>query len=374
MAEPLRVALLYGGRSVEHMVSCRSGAKVGSELLRAGHHVIPIAISRDGRWSIKPIPPHTSPKMLDATFDPTHEVTVAPGAGLLTHRGRLQVDTCFPVTHGTGGEDGLLQGLLELAGLPCVGSGPAASTFGMHKHIAKLVATRAGVPTLPSICLSRMERERLSSPSKNDLLSSIIGTLGRDIMVKPEDGGSSVGVTPVRKVELESLGQALDATLRYTEKALLEPLLTTFIELECAILDVGGTLQASYPGMVVAPKHASHTFLTYEQKYTAPDCAYIQISPPLEHKILERIRRMAATVAKATGIEGYARVDFMLDCATGSIWFNEINTLPGMTGTSHFPTLATAMGYPWPLLLDTLLKESIERHGNRNRIDFHDPE
>ncbi|NLA92526.1 MAG: D-alanine--D-alanine ligase, partial [Spirochaetales bacterium] len=189
----MNIALLYGGVSVEHVVSCRSAMTVARELKALGHTVIPIAIARDGRWSLY------DEVSTETTFLPDREVTIAPGVGLVHLGETLQIDIAFPVTHGSGGEDGLLQGLLELAKVPYVGSGPLASSVGMHKSVTKEVVSNWGVPTLPSVLIKRGEP---FSPR------TIVTNLGTSLIVKPDDGGSSVGVFPLAEVTGGELREA----------------------------------------------------------------------------------------------------------------------------------------------------------------------
>lgn len=367
----LTVALIYGGRSVEHVVSCRSGASVGRQLQEAGYRVIPIAISREGRWSVQScdFPKDNSP--LPSSFRPAHEVSILPGLGLAYAGKSLRPDTCFPVTHGTGGEDGMLQGLLELAGVPYVGSNPAASSAGMHKHTAKLIASDAQVPVLPSLLLDRHQGVQSSLPTLRDRIAR---TLGDAVIVKPEDGGSSVGVTAINSLTEQSLSTALGHAFAFTDTVLLEPLLTDFLELECAVIASEQDFLASMPGQVIDPLGSANTFLTYGQKYLSPTCAYIHVPAPLDPKILGRISEQASVVARKIGVKGYARVDFLYDRSSGSWWFNEINTLPGMTGRSHFPVLAASMGYGWQRFLDTVIEESLSRFKATGRLQFDFPE
>ena len=375
MLESRRVAVLFGGQSVEHVVSCRSAATMCKQLASCGHTVVPIGIGRDGRWSLHTYRPDDPGQILSAEFLQDQEVVVRPGNGLwLTRQNTaLPVDICFPVTHGTGGEDGLLQGLLELAHLPYVGCDPAASSIGMHKYTAKLFARDHGVPTLPSIRISTdligsctsLDNEQFTS-----LYTRITTELGTSIILKPEDGGSSVGVQVVDPLEPIILLEALRSSSRYTKTVLAESLVKHPMELECALVEHEGTLTASLPGLVVDPVEIESQFLTYEQKYLGTNCAYMKLPAPIDHEVAQRIKDMALVVGRVIGVEGYARVDFLYSAETGRIWFNEINTLPGMTAQSHFPILAASLGYDWPALVDALLTAGFERQHKQASLTF----
>lgn len=377
MDRTLTVALLYGGRSVEHVVSCRSAATVAHELHLAGHTVIPIAIDREGRWSVQTYDPQQVYDRLPSDFRTETEVTVRPGSGFMVDVQPIRFDTCFPVTHGTGGEDGMLQGLLELARVPYVGCNPAASSIGMHKRTAKLYARHVGVPTLESLCVTRADMHGLRSDAEGKagtLCRHISELLGTPVIVKPEDGGSSVGVQVLHDCTVEHLLEALGHAMRFTGTVLVEPYVEHRMELECAVLCEGATIRVSEPGQVVDPTEAGMSFLSYERKYLDVSCAFMRVPAPIDASLSEQTKAFAVQIARAIGVEGYARVDFLMDTTTGAIWFNEINTLPGMTAKSHFPVLAASMGYDWPRLLDRLLSESLSREAERNVLLFKDVE
>ena len=375
MHDRLRVAVLFGGQSVEHVVSCRSAATMCGQLAACGHTVVPIGISRDGHWSLHTYRPEDAGHTLSAEFLEDQEIVVKPGNGLWLVRQHttLPVDICFPVTHGTGGEDGLLQGLLELAHLPYVGCDPATSSIGMHKYTAKLFARDHGVPVLPSIRISTDRVGSFTSIGEQEftiLYGRIITDLGTSIILKPEDGGSSVGVQVVDPLEPAVLLDALRSSSRFTKTVLAESLVKHPMELECALVEQEGTLEASLPGLVVDPVETGYRFLTYEQKYLGTNCAYMRLPAPIAPELAKRIKHMALAIGQAIGVEGYARVDFLYSAETGRIWFNEINTLPGMTAQSHFPILAASIGFDWPALVEALLAAGFERQRKRASLAF----
>lgn len=353
----MNIALLYGGVSVEHVVSCRSAMTVAKELKALGHTVIPIAIARDGRWSLY------EEVSTATTFIPDREIVVTPGAGLSLSGETLQIDLAFPVTHGSGGEDGLLQGLLELAKIPYIGSGPLASSVGMHKSVTKEVVSNWGVPTLPSALIKKGEP---FSPR------TIVNNLGTSLIVKPDDGGSSVGVYPLFKVTGGELREAVDQAFNFTNRVIIEPLLEKMEEVECGVITHQGEYLSSPPGLVINPLKGE-TFLTYNQKYLSANQAYIEVPAPIGAEKQEEISVLAKMVAEALSVAGYARVDFFLE-EGGRVWFNEINTLPGLTATSHFPLLAEAIGYPWERLIPHLIEEALAAASLRNSVSLYGEE
>ena len=351
------IALLYGGVSVEHVVSCRSAMTVGKKLKALGHQVVPIAIARDGRWSLY------EEVSLETTFTPHRAVAIAPGGGLTLQGEPLKVDLAFPVTHGSGGEDGLLQGLLELAHIPYIGSPPLASSVGMHKCVTIEVVSSWWLPSLPSYLIKRGEP---FSPQ------SIIANLGTSLIVKPDDGGSSVGVTPLLKSSEEALTGAVEKAFSFTNRVLVEPLVTNMVEVECAVIaDKGGYL-SSPPGLVRNPLKGDN-FLTYHQKYLSSNQAYIEVPAPIGEEKLKEISELACMVAQALSVAGYARVDFFLE-ESGKVWFNEINTLPGLTDKSHFPVLAATIGYPWERLIPHLIEEALRVAASQRGLNLYGEE
>lgn len=373
MKDSMRVAVLYGGESVEHKVSCRSAANICKNLMAMGHTVVPIGISRSGKWSVQDYDidrddePH-------AEFHDNTEVVVRPGEGLyLAEETKpLDIDIVFPVTHGTTGEDGRLQGLLDLGHVPYVGCGCAASSNGMRKYFSKILAREVGVPTLPALVVDKRRIDLIqdsNDPYLANLSQEISTRLGSRLIVKPEDGGSSIGISVVDQFTDSDLLMAMRNTGRYSQSIMIEPWLSGVQELEVAVITDGKTIEASDPGLLVDPKRESQHITTYEQKYLAPDCAYMRIPAPIPPETATQVSRFAIDLAKSIGMEGYARVDFFLDPSDSAIYFNEINTLPGMTAKSHFPLLAESMGYGWDRLLDTLIQEGLASHQRKHACD-----
>jgi len=366
-----RVAVLYGGESVEHRVSCRSAATVCTKLKECGCIPIPIALSRKGRWSLHRLPQNGADMYeLDSQFIPEQEVVIRLGQGLVlaSTMDPLEIDIAFPLIHGYGGEDGKLQGLLELAHIPYIGCGCSASANGMHKFTMKLLAKEIGVPVLPGMVVERRKLQSLSGsddPYIGQLVEEIAERIGNRVLVKPEDGGSSVGITVVRILHPRSLYEALKHTARFSRYILVEPWLEQMQELEVAVVTDGSAISASDPGQLIDPMKSSLHIVTYEQKYLADQCAYMQVPAKIPEEAARTVSHYAISVAKVLGVEGYARVDFFYDAATSEIHFNEINTIPGMTATSHFPVLAKSMDYDWSTLLPLLVREGLDSYSRK---------
>lgn len=366
MDNRLSVALLFGGRSVEHEISNRSAANILHQLTVCGYHVLPIGITRDGTWYLQDYKQIGSCDPLPIIIDERHQVCIQPGKGLaLSYSGeRIPVDICFPVTHGSGGEDGLLQGLLELARLPYVGSGPLASTLGMHKNLAKLMAAHSKIPVVEGMTVHRLPDEDHVEQCTETIRSS----LGESIIVKPEDGGSSIGVVSLPRYTAEELIAALIHAFSFSETVLVERLLDDIVELESAVVTDDELYYASEPGMVIDPCRTDGGFLTYEQKYRAQQGAYLSIPASVPRTIIDNVSLWAKTIAESLFVRGFARVDFFYQPKTGELWFNEINTIPGMTQQSHFPLLAASMGYDWDRLLPLLLANGYKNHEKREAL------
>lgn len=359
------IALLYGGKSTEHSVSCRSAANVGYQLQKANYEVIAIGVDYDGRWSLKKVDFKSKPQSLDSSFKKEDEVTVRMGDGLYYKNSKLPITSCFPLTHGNNGEDGKIQGVIKLANLPLMGSGIKASALAMNKETTKRVLNKLNVPTLDSYLINK-DKSKLVKGTYLEVRAA----LGDKVIVKPVDGGSSVGVSAIKTLNSDTLLEALKTVWTYSSCALLEPLLTNYIELECAIIENDGTLMASFPGEIVATDKSDNSFLTYHQKYFSKGPSHIKVPANFQINLLNRIQKLAVTIAKEVGVSGFARVDFFYDLDCKRVYFNEINTIPGMTLQSHYPVLASSMGYDWPLLLDTLVRQSLINYHSKKEITY----
>ena len=341
----LKVAVLHGGRSGEHEVSLRSAASVAAALALR-HEVLPVRLDRQGRWWLGS----------EAVFvEPTPE-----------DRGRLrsqrdgsvlaEPQVYFPVLHGTFGEDGTVQGLLELAGVPYVGSGVAASATAMDKALMKALFAQAGLPQVAYRVL------RARDPRAEE---AALDELGLPLFVKPANLGSSVAVSKVKRGA--DLGPALDLALQYDRKVLVEAAARSPRELEIAVLG-NDRAQASCPGEIVPDRE----FYDYDSKYSADSRTELHIPAAVGEGLAAELRALALRAFASVDAAGFARVDFFLERESGRLLVNEINTIPGFTSISMFPKLWEASGLPYAELVDRLVELGRERHAQRAalRTDF----
>ncbi len=379
----LRIGILFGGRSGEHEVSLLSAASVLQHIDRSRYEVMPIGITKEGRWVtaseaellLAPEKAHLRAGDPDATSAAAvlarGEATLIPpqpGAGLLPFETQqlstkgLHLDVVLPVVHGTNGEDGTLQGLLELAGIPYAGSGVLGSAAGMDKDVMKRLFASAGLPIPPHVSLLRSawQADPLNTAAK------IEAALGYPVFVKPANGGSSVGISKARnRAELDA---ALAEAARYDRKLIIEQGIGGAAgkarELEVAVLG-NDHPEASVVGEIVPGKE----FYDYEAKYLSEGSVPL-IPAPIAPELAERVRRMAVEAFQACDCAGFARVDFLLDPADDALYLNEINTLPGFTAISMYPKLWKASGLPYPRLIDRLIELALERAGERAATSY----
>lgn len=368
MERKLRIGIVFGGRSGEHEVSVASARSIMAAIDQNRYEVVPIAIARSGQWlagvapqalaapseaqtsagadALPPVPAGVDGEV--AGFARLPQVQAGGGAGLGA------IDVIFPVLHGTYGEDGALQGMLEMAGLPYVGCGVLGSALGMDKEKAKLIFQAAGLPTVPGVTVFRAEVERDLSTA----VARIAERFGYPVFVKPANLGSSVGVSKAH--DAGELGAALALAARYDRKIVVEQAIDCR-EVECAVLG-NDDPQASVVGEIVPSKE----FYDYEAKYL-DGASRLFIPAPIPEATAEAIRQMAVTAFRALDLSGLARVDFFLDRTTGQVYLNEVNTLPGFTEISMYPKLWEASGLPYPQLISRLIDLAIERHTDRQR-------
>jgi len=362
----VRVAVVFGGRSSEHGVSCLTAGEVIAAIDRDRYDVIPIGISTDGRWVLESAQPGRF--ALEATGlpsvdpagavvalanDPTRRDLVVSEPGQVP-RTLGEVDVVMPLLHGPWGEDGTIQGLFELAGVRYVGAGVLASAVGMDKHYMKLVFTSAGLPMVPYVVIQPREWE--SDPGT---VRETVATLGYPVFVKPARAGSSFGITRVE--DAATLDDAVEAARQLDPKVLVEGAAIGARELECGVLQgLGGEApEASVVGEIVLDAARGHAFYDFEAKYIDGG-GRAQVPADVSADVAAQIRTWSVTAFEAIGCEGLARIDFFL-MPGGHVLVNEINTMPGFTPTSMFPRLWAASGLDYPSLVDRLLSLAIER-------------
>jgi D-alanine-D-alanine ligase len=354
----IRVALVFGGRSAEHEVSVVSARSVAEALDPDRYDLLAVGIDKEGRWHLLPAPPALEPGSTAALPsvlpDAGSEVALArePDARELVGPSgeREPIDVVFPILHGPFGEDGTIQGLLELAGVPYVGGGVLASAVGMDKAVQKVLFDAAGLRVVSHLVVH--EREWLEDPESVEAGAQ---SLGYPVFVKPAALGSSVGITKVR--DSGELGPAMKEAFGYGRKALVERSIEGAREIELSVLGNDDPV-ASVAGEIIPE---GHDFYDYEAKYVEDDGARLLIPADLAPETLEELQRQAVAAFRAIDGSGMARVDFFL-LPSGEIYVNEINTIPGFTTISMYPKLWEASGLPYPELIGRLVDLAIERH------------
>ena len=352
-----RVAVLFGGRSAEHEVSCLSARSVINALDPERTEVIPIGITREGRWyraSGPPALPSESGRMPEITDGSGSAVDLATeGASteiVAADGSRETIDVVFPVLHGPYGEDGTVQGLLELAGVPYVGAGVLGSAIGMDKDVQKRLFRAAGLPVGPYEAV----RESVWADDP-ETIEAAAEALGYPVFTKPATLGSSVGVSKVHGAQ--ELAGGLEEAFRYARDALVEKAAEGAREIECAVLGNDDPV-ASIAGEIVP---AGHEFYDYDAKYLDEQGAQLLIPADLKPGVLEDVQRLAVAAFVAVKCAGMARVDFFL-LEEDELWINELNTIPGFTSISMYPKLWDASGVSYRELVERLLDLAVERH------------
>jgi len=365
MERRLRVGVIFGGRSGEHEVSLWSAESVLSALDPARYEVVPIGIRPDGQWVLGTTPERmlagataAGEQAVTLPADPRVRTVVPLGSRAAAIRSPEMgepFDVIFPVMHGTYGEDGSIQGLLELAGVAYVGSGVMASAVGMDKAVMKAVFAQRGLPIVPYLAARRVDWE----DDRHSLQARAEATLGYPMFVKPANLGSSVGISKVH--DASEFVPAVEDAFRYDTKIVIEQGISAR-EVEVAVLG-NERPRASVPGEVVPHRE----FYDYAAKYL-PDGSDLIIPAPLPEEQAAEIRRLAVEAFLAVDAAGMARVDFFVEKDTGRVFLNEINTIPGFTRTSMYPKLWEASGLRYSELLDELIRLALERHATRQGL------
>jgi D-alanine-D-alanine ligase len=357
----LRVGVIFGGRSGEHEVSLASAASVIRALDPDKYEAVPIGITKDGRWLVGT----GAQKMLSEVLksgervslpaDPTSAslVPLAPSSG----HPSITVDVMFPVMHGTFGEDGTVQGLLELAGLPYVGAGVLASAVGMDKDVQKRLFSEAGLPIVPFLAVRRSEWEQ----ERLKVIQAIKKKFRFPVFVKPATLGSSVGMTRVKAAH--KLGAAIETAAEFGLKIMVEKAVTAR-EIEVSVLG-NDDIRASIPGEILPHRE----FYDYTAKYLEQGTRLL-IPAPLKKKQVAIFQDYAVRAFKAIDGTGMARCDFFLEKRTGKIYINELNTIPGFTSISMYPKMWEASGLPYPKLIDRLIDLAFELHREKARTKY----
>jgi D-alanine-D-alanine ligase len=351
------VGVIFGGRSTEHEVSVVSATTVVKALDPSRYEPILIGVDHEGKWWTSPPEAGLLPEQVLESRDAIAvRPTLAEGLKLFTIDGQSAhtrpVDVAFPIIHGRDGEDGSLQGLLELAGVAYVGAGVLASAVGMDKGITKRVLAHAGLPVVPWFEVSRSE----VLESTDSLIDAIERRVGLPAFVKPANTGSSVGVH--RVADRGSARKALIDAARYDLRVMIEPALDVR-EIECAVLG-GRDPEASVPGEIVPDGE----FYDYGAKYVS-EGSQLLVPAPLDKEVSDEIRSLACRAFRVIDGWGMARVDFFLNRVTGALYVNELNTLPGFTEISMYPMLWEASNLPLPTLIDRLIELALERRHDR---------
>ena len=394
MGKKIRVGILFGGRSGEHEISLLSAASVFKAIDQDRYEVVPIGITKEGRWVTsadaerllagKPLESERHLRAGDPEATPSaavlqrgESVLVPPephqsGSAMTpfqtdAHARRaadraINVDVIFPVLHGTFGEDGTVQGLLELADLPYVGAGVLGSAAGMDKDIMKSLFRATGLPIVKHITVLRSDWE--SNPKKTQKV--IERTLRYPVFVKPANLGSSVGISKAH--DRKELGPAMDEAALYDRKIVIEQGVGgkhgKAREIECAVLG-NDNPEASVPGEIVP----SAEFYDYSAKYLDEGSQLI-IPTKLTKAETKKVQQLAVAAFRAVDCSGLARVDFLMDPKSRKIYLNEINTMPGFTSISMYPKLWAASGVSYPQLIDRLIQLGMARHAEKKRNQY----
>ena len=369
----LRVGVIYGGRSGEHEISLASAAAVFQNLDPERYEAIPIRIEKDGRWALARRPPalvsagdviRANKSELTDQAREAHLVAHPGGDTLMTIDRRddgaavagLALDVVFPVLHGPYGEDGTVQGLLELANVPYVGAGVLASSVGMDKAAMKLVFAARKLP----ICDYDVVLKRDWQRDARAVMNRIVKQLGFPVFVKPANLGSSVGISKAKHAS--ELRDAIEFAAQFDRKIVVEAAVPSAREIECAVLG-NDEPEASVPGEILP----SREFYDYEAKYL-DEASKTVIPAELTRNITDEVRNLAVAAFKAIDCAGMARVDFLLAGDSGTLYLNELNTIPGFTTISMYSKMWEASGVTYAQLLDRLIALAIERHAEKQQL------
>jgi D-alanine-D-alanine ligase len=374
LAKKLRVGVVFGGRSGEHEVSVRSARAVIDAMDAGKYEVVPIAITKEGRWlspaeAVGLLPGETtkqlSGQVISEKRTPSSLIGDISGKDVVRQvegnedtTASPQLDLVFPVLHGTYGEDGTIQGWLEMVGMPYVGCGVLASSCGMDKVTMKALFREAGLP----MCRYTWFLRKTWEADRSSILRRISREIGFPCFVKPANLGSSVGIS--RATDKPTLERAIELAARYDRKIIVEEGLDAR-EIECGVMG-NEAPEASLPGEYVVRDRAA-AFLDYTEKYSDTGHVEFVVPAPLSKAMIRRIQRMATQAFQAVDGSGLARVDFFLRRDTNELLLNELNTMPGLTDVSGFPKMWAASGVPFPQAIDRLIQLALDAHRDKSR-------
>jgi len=365
MARKIRVGVIFGGRSGEHEVSLASARSVMSAMDKEKYEIVPVGITKEGRW-IASGDPLMALEAGDAGVSQPVALLGDPSRrGLMRLEDTEQtikatrlaeLDVVFPVLHGPYGEDGTIQGLLELAGIPYVGAGVIGSALGLDKAVFKDVMLAHGLPITDYLLVKRKEWETVPE----EVMDRAEAALGYPVFTKPANLGSSVGIRKCH--DREELTRGLTEAARYDRKLLVEAAVPAAREIEVSVLGNDDPI-ASVPGEIIP----SREFYSYEAKYIdhGDEASGLLIPAPISPEMTERVRDLAVRAYKAIDCAGMARADFLLSGETGELYVSELNTIPGFTTISMYPKLWEASGIPYPELIERLIDLAIERYQDK---------
>jgi D-alanine-D-alanine ligase len=360
-AKRIRVGVLFGGRSGEHEVSIASAQSVLRALDPEKYEVVPIGITKDGRWLVG----DGAQKLLPDVLKRGRRVVLPPdpSAGSLMTVGEspaappARIDVMFPVLHGTFGEDGTVQGLLDLAGVPYVGAGVLGSAVGMDKDVQKRLFREAKLPVVEFIAITRAEWQR----NPRSVEKAVAKKFRYPVFVKPATLGSSVGMTKVRTAR--GLPAAMDEAAQFAQKILVERAVKAR-EIEVAVLG-NEHPEAAIPGEIIPHRE----FYDYAAKYLE-EGTQLRIPAKLNTAQVKRFQDFACRAFRAIECRGMARVDFFLEKRTGKIYLNELNTIPGFTSISMYPKMWEASGVSYSQLIDRLIELALDEHREKSRTKY----
>lgn len=360
-----RVAVVFGGRSGEHAISCVTAGSVLAAIDRERYDVVPVGITRDGRWVLESgdvdrlvISSADALPAVDGSRPPVSLASEEHGSELVArddaaHRSLGEVDVVFPLLHGPWGEDGTIQGLLEMAGVRYVGAGVLASAVGMDKHYMKMVFQAHGLPVLPyTVVTSRQWQGDRAAVAES------VGSLGYPVFVKPCRGGSSIGISKVRSAD--ELEAAVEEARRHDPRVLVEVAAEGAREIECGVIQGFGVNPPDASVVAEIRVDERHDFYDFAAKYLPEEETELDVPADLPEPTATRVQELAVLAFEALSCEGLARVDFFL-LPDERLVINEINTMPGFTPSSMFPRMWAASGLDYPALVDRLVQLALHR-------------